>query len=313
MNNVLSNEALMKQMSAIQKAGNDVTLRDDNARAFFLDAVATAGTIGKLYKHFAKSGTGSLDKLGVKKRTLKLHQGINTPDTGTDIAEEGTVPFTLVPVYMDTWISNSNTFYTARTRGQDVRQALLSLMQQQFAADLQDLAFNGDSDSTDAFVKLNDGYIKLAKNSAVVKKESAALPTIQELTAATAEIEPKYLRQGTFKFFMSQTTATNYVVELQNRNTPLGDAVLVDGALRNIGGFGVEVVESMANDVILFTPYENLAVVSGLSVTLTTAAQDSRAVAKQATYHFMLDDVDFVIREPKALGYFGLTEQAPEG
>ena len=87
----------------------------------------------------------------------------------------------------------------------------------------------------------------------------------------------------------------------------LGDAVLVDGALRNIGGFGVEVVESMENNVILFTPYENLAVVSGLTVTLTTAAQDSRAVAKQATYHFMMDDVDFIIREPKALAYFGLT------
>lgn len=304
MENVLSNEVLLKQMQAITKAGNDVTLRDDNARAFFLDAVATAGTIGKLYHHFAKSGTGSLDKLGVKKRTLKKHLGMNTEDTGTDIKEEDTVKFNLVPVYMDTWISNSNTFYTARTRGQDVRQALLSLMQQQYAADLQDLAFNGDEASEDAFVKLNDGYIKLAKDSAAVKVEGESLPTIQELTAKTAEIEPKYLRQGTFKFFMSQATAINYVVELQNRNTSLGDAVIVNGQLTNIGGYGVEVVESMANDVILFTPYENLAVVSGLSVTLTTAAQDSRAVAKQATYHFMLDDNDFVIREPKALGYF---------
>ncbi|MGM0152511.1 hypothetical protein IGK30_000305 [Enterococcus sp. AZ178] len=312
MTNVLSNETLIKQMNAILKAGNNVTLREDNARAFFLDAVATAGTIGKLFVHFAKSGTGSLDKLGVKKRTLKKHLGINTEDTGTDIKEEDTVPFSLVPVYLDTWIENSNTFYTARTRGQDVRQALLSLMQAQYAADLQDLAFNGDESSSDVFVKLNDGYIKMAKASAEVKVEGAKLPTIQELTAATARIEPKYLRQGTFKFFMSQATATNYVVELQNRNTALGDAVLVDGALRNIGGFGVEVVESMENNVILFTPYENLAVVSGLTVTLTTAAQDSRSVAKQATYHFMLDDIDFIIREPKALAYFGI-DATPEG
>ena len=59
MTNVLSNETLIKQMNAILKAGNNVTLREDNARAFFLDAVATAGTIGKLFVHFAKSGTGS--------------------------------------------------------------------------------------------------------------------------------------------------------------------------------------------------------------------------------------------------------------
>lgn len=302
----MDNQTLMKQMHSIQKAGNNVTLRDDNARAFWLDQIAQAGTLPKLGTYFALSGTGSIDSLGVKARTLKKHQGAATTADGTDIAEEGSVPFTLTPLYLDTWIENSNTFYTARTRGQDVRQALLTLMQQQYAADTQDLAFNGDEASEDAFLKLNDGFVKQAKafgaDAGFSKLDADKLPTIQELTAYTAQIEPRYLRAGQYHWFMSQGTAIHYVNELQDRNTGLGDATIVNGTLTNLGGYSVEVVEGLDNDVILFSTYENLTLVTGLNVTLTTAAQDSVAVAKQATYHFMLEDVDFVIRNKKMVG-----------
>ncbi|MFK4917169.1 MULTISPECIES: phage capsid protein [Lactococcus] len=302
----MKNEDLLKQMAAITKAGNNVTLRDDNARAFVMDMTGSQATLAKLFVHFAKSGTGTIDKLGVKRRNLKLHQGTNTTPAGTDIKTEKSVKFTLTDLYLDTWIENSNTFYTARTRGQDVRQALLSLMQSQFGADLQDLAFNGDEDSDDPFLKLNNGFIKQAKTDAAVKVEGNALPTIQELTTkVVGKIESKYLN-STFKWHMSNATAAHYVAEIQNRETVLGDSAIVNGTLTNIAGYGVEIVDSMDNDVLLFTPYENLANVLGLDVTLTTAVQDSTSVAKQATYHFMLSAVDFIIRENNMIGYVGL-------
>lgn len=302
----MKNEDLIKQMAAITKAGNNVTLRDDNARAFVMDMTGSQATLAKLFVHFAKSGTGTIDKLGVKRRNLKLHQGTNTTPVGTDIKTEKSVKFTLTDLYLDTWIENSNTFYTARTRGQDVRQALLSLMQSQFGADLQDLAFNGDEDSDDPFLKLNNGFIKQAKADAAVKVEGNTLPTIQELTTkVVGKIESKYLN-STFKWHMSNATAAHYVAEIQNRETVLGDSAIVNGTLTNIAGYGVEIVDSMNNDVLLFTPYENLANVLGLDVTLTTAVQDSTSVAKQATYHFMLSAVDFIIRENNMIGYVGL-------
>lgn len=314
MTNVLSNETLIKQLNAITKAGNNVTLRDDNARQFILDTVASSTTLAKLGSYFAKSGAGSIDKLGVKKRTLKLHQGINTKPDGTNIAEESSVPFRLVAVYMDTWIENSNTFYTARTRGQDVRQALLTLMQQQYAADLQDLSFNGDESSTDAFLKLNDGFIKQAKETAKGKHIGLdTLPTIQELTGFTADIADKDIN-STFKWVMSRATNLHYVAEVQNRQTNLGDTTIVGGVLTNIAGYDVEVVDNYPRNVILFTPMENLTVVHGLNVTLTTASQDYAAVAKQATYHFLLDDKDFVIRNTDMLVYIDVkTDTTPEG
>lgn len=302
----ITNEELMKQMGAIQKAGNNVTLVADNARAFVMDAVSSSATLAKLFVYFAKSGTGQIDKLGVKRRTLKEHKGTATTATGTTIAEESDVPFTLKAVYLDTWIENSNTFYTARTRGQDVRAALLSLMQEQYAADLQDLAFNGDEASSDGFLALNDGYIKQAKTLAVVNYGSlSALPTIPELTAYTGEFEDKYVN-GTFSWIMSRATGLHYVAAIQNRQTNLGDATIINGQLSNIAGYNVEIVDNMQNNVILFTPLQNLTVVSGLNVTLQTASQSETAIAKQSTYHFMLTDNDFVIREKNMLGYFAL-------
>ena len=298
----LTNEEILKQFKEVMKAGNDVTLREDNARAFLLDAVANADTLNKLYHHFAKSGTGSIDKLGVKTRTLKTHKGTNTTPDGTDIKEENEVKFTLASLYLDTWISNSNVIYTSRTRGQDVRQALLGLMQKQFAADVQDLAFNGDEASTVDFLKQQDGYIKLAKNNAGVKHSFKGLPAIQKMTEVTGEIESKYLNDQ-YKWFMSRATNMHYVAEVQNRQTNLGDATIVNGKLTQISGFDVEIVDSMDNNVILFTSYENLTVVLGMEVTLTTAAQDSASVAKQASYHFLMEDIDFVIREDKAIAY----------
>lgn len=300
--NVLSNETILKQMAAIQKAGNNVTLRDDNARAFVLDVVSSSTTLSKLHTHYANSGTGSIDKLGVKRRTLKQHKGTSTEPTGTDIAVEDDVKFILSELYLDTWIENSNTFYTARTRGQDVRQALLSLMQAQFSADTQDLAYNGDEADPDAFLKLNDGFIVQAKANAAVKHSFTKLPKIQTLTKITGEFQDKYIN-STFVWHMSRATNAHYVAEIQNRQTNLGDATIVNGVVDKINGYPVEVVDNMKNGVILFTPFENLATVWGLNVTLTTAAQDSASVAKQATYHFMKEDVDFVIRENNMIAY----------
>ena len=298
----MTNEMILKQFQEVTKAGNDVTLRDDNARAFILDAVGNADTLAKLYHHFATSGTGTIDKLGVKSRRTKTHKGINTTPDGTDVADEDSVAFTLLQLYLDAWIKNDNVFYTARTRGQDVRQAITSLMQKQFAVDIQDLGFNGDTTSLDDFLKQKDGFIKKAKANAASTHSYTKLPRIQTLTKITGELESKYVN-STFKWFMSRATNLNYVAEVQNRQTNLGDATIQNGVITMIAGYEVEIVDNMENDVILFTPYENLAVVFGFEVKYVTAGSDSTAVAKQATYHFLLQSADFVIREDKAIAY----------
>lgn len=305
---------LLEQLQKATNSGNAVTLRDDNARAFMLDAVNTASVIPKLFHHFAKSGTGSIDKLGVKRRTLREHKGIQTTPDGIDIKEEGTVPFQIVKMYVDSWIENDNVVYTAATRNQDVRVALTSLMQKQFMTDVQDLAFNGDESSSSPFFKLNDGFIKLAKQQAATEAvlEGAELPTIQELTEFTGNI-PEELLNDTFKWHMSLATSLHYVNEIQNRQTPLGDSAIVDGKLSNLGGFGVQVVENMKKDVIIFTPTNNLAIVFGYTVKFETAPRDAMAVAKQATYHFMENDIDFIIREAKMVGYIEKKIGTPEG
>ncbi len=99
MNPLNTTEMLQKQMAALQKA-NNVTLPKDDGRAFMKDVVALRAIhSNKLFFNPAKSPLGAIDMLGVKKRQLRLHQGLNTTPDGADHVIERTVPFALAPVY----------------------------------------------------------------------------------------------------------------------------------------------------------------------------------------------------------------------
>lgn len=303
MNPLNTTEMLQKQMDNIKKS-NNVTLPADDGRAFMQDVVASGSTLAKLNYYAAKSANGAIDMLGVKKRRLKLHQGINTTPDGTDHVEERTVPFSLVPVYTDAWFENDNVYYTARSRGQNVEDIIASMIQQQFGADLQDLAFNGDKSSSDAFIKLDDGFLKLARtNVDTIKHDVTGAIKIADLQVVPPKVAPEQLRAGTFVWVMGRGTHTALQAEVIARPTALGDAVLVNGVLTRLHGYDIEVVDHIVEDTVLFTPLENLTVVTGFDVQYSRTGEGPEAMAKQATYHFVLSSVDFVIRTPKALVY----------
>lgn len=296
-------EMLQKQMESIKKS-NNVTLPADDGRAFMQDVVASGETLKKLYYYPAKSANGAIDMLGVKKRRLKLHQGINTTPDGTDHAEERTVPFALTPVYTDAWFENDNVYYTARSRGQNVEDIIASMIQQQYGADLQDLAFNGDKSSADTFIKLDDGFLKLARTNAdTIKHDVTGAIKIADLQVVPIKVAPEQLRVGKYVWIMGRGTHTALQAEVIARTTALGDAVLVNGLLSKLHGYDIEVVDHIVEDTVLFTPLENLTVVTGFDVQYSRTGEGPEAMAKQATYHFVLSSVDFVIRTPKALVY----------
>lgn len=301
-----TNTDLIKQLATIKKS-NDVRLPADDARAFMLDATGKSSLLSKLVPHFAMSATGQLDELGVKSRQIREHLGTATTPGSRDSKLERGIPFALTAVYWDEWISNSNVVYTAQMRGQNVRQALLTLIQSQFGADIQDLAINGDTDSVDPFLSIKDGFLKKAEAAAVNKKvDYTAVPTVTDLTQFTKNYEDKYVSMD-FKFIMNRATYLDLVSAVQARTTQVGDTAFVEGKLTAIAGYGIEVVEHMPANVILHTPLANLKPVFGYDVQLKSVGDDSLAIAKDATYHFMLSSVDFVILQPKALGYIEYT------
>lgn len=311
MNPLNNTEMLQKQMESIKKS-NNVTLPEDDGRAFMEDVVASGETLKKLNYHPAKSSTGKIEMLGVKKRRLKEHKGINTTPDGTDHKEERSVPFALTPVYTDAWFENSNVYYTARSRGQNVEDILARMIQDQFSADLQDLAFNGDKSSSDEFIKLDDGFLKLAKtNVDTIKHDVTGDIEIADLQTVPVKVAPEQLRVGTYVWVMGKGTHTRLQAEVIARPTALGDAVLVNGVLTRLHGYDIELVDHIVDDAVLFTPLENLTVATGFDVEYSRTGEGPEAVAKQATYHFVLSSVDFIIRTPKALVYIGADAVTP--
>lgn len=303
-------ELLQKQMEDLKKA-NDVTLPPDEGRAFMRDVIGSANTLRKLFFYQADSPVGKIEALGVKRRQMRVHQGLDTEPTGTDHVEERNVPFALVPVYTDAWFKNSNVYYTARSRGQNVEDIIAEMIQGQFGADIQDLAYNGDVASGDAFLEINDGFLKQARTNAnTIKHKVTGNIKVADLQAVPTKVAREQLRAGTFMWQMGAGTHASLQAEILQRPTPLGDAVLVDGILTKLHGYEIELVDHIEDDAVLFTPLENLTVVTGFNVQYQRTGQGDRAVAKQGTYHFVLSDVDFVIRTPKALVYIGA--DAPE-
>lgn len=311
MNPLNTTEMLQKQMESIKKT-NDVTLPVDDGRAFMEDVVASGDTLKKLYYYPANSATGSIEMLGVKKRRLKKHKGINTTPDGTDHVEEREVPFVLTPAYTDAWFKNDNVYYTARSRGQNVEDIVARMIQEQYGADLQDLAFNGDIASADEFVKLDDGFLKIARTNVDTIKHVLTGPIkMADLQVVPTKVAPEQLRVDTFVWVMGKSTHTALQAEVIARPTALGDAVLVEGKLTRVHGYEIEVVDHIVEDKVLFTPLKNLTVVTGFDVQYSRTGEGPEAVAKQATYHFVLSSVDFIIRTPKALVYIEGQEETP--
>lgn len=303
---------MLADLEAIKKANSSVTLPEDVGRAYMQDVVAQGTTLAKLFSYPAKSPIGKMDMLGIKKRNLKEHRGLDTEPTGSNLTEERSVPFALKPVYTDTWLKNSDVYYTALSRGQDIETTISSMIQQQFGADLQDLAFNGDEDSADEFEKLQDGFLKLARENAdTIKHDVTGVVKVADLQKVPVKVAREQLRAGRFVWIMGAGTHAALQAEVMERETAKGDAVLIDGELAKLHGYSIELVDHIEEDVVLFTPLDNLAVVTGFDVQYDRTSAGDRAVAKQGTYHFVLSSVDFVIRTPKALVYIGADAVTP--
>jgi len=136
-----------------------------------------------------------------------------------------------------------------------------------FGNDSNDLVWNGDDASSDPFISINDGYLKLLQNSQNSDITDVDL-TAAGVTTGTAAMQEllqnmpdKFLGRTDHVFWAAVTFAQKYAEEVSARETQLGDQVLIQGfpALRY---FGIPLVPethiaSAARRLIL-TPTSNL-------------------------------------------------------
>lgn len=197
-------------------------------------------------------------------------------------------------------------FMKENKKAKNINSVLARLFAQQFVNDTVDLGFNGDESSSDEFLNINDGWVTIAENDTNTHKvDNAGLTSKMKLfSAMLADVPSKYFQlyqkedKNLLKILVSPTVNREYKEELQQRNTALGDSLLVNG--RNVLYDGHEIVPVgyLPDNVQMVTPLKNLAygVYGG-------GFEVYHDVVPRKTRHeyTLLADFDFEIHNPDAL------------
>jgi HK97 family phage major capsid protein len=121
------------------------------------------------------------------------------------------------------------------------QQTVLDKLAERIRIDIEDVMLNGDTASLDSFLAERDGVLKLTTSN-IVNNGGAALDavTFNEMVQALPDKFKRVLDR--YKFYVSHNKALQYMMQVAQRQTGLGDAVLVGGNGVNFAPFGIPMV-----------------------------------------------------------------------
>lgn len=123
--------------------------------------------------------------------------------------------------------------------GQSFEAHILRAIAVKVAEDLEELALWGDKASSDAYLALQDGWMKRA--SLHVFDNLDAGFTANTVTNGLLMLPPKYLRNmGQMKAFVGLRNTLRYAQFLASRSTAMGDAAIQGNIPMRAAGIGVE-------------------------------------------------------------------------
>lgn len=207
-----------------------------------------------------------LDSLEVNKRSMR-RQKENQENAATGTVTTSQRRLDAIGVIMPYDITFQ--FMKENLEGAGINTTLAKLFAQQFANDTVDLAFNGDeTKSSDDFLSINNGWLKIAAGDAGTHKFDTDLSKDYLNTVfpgILSMIPGKYFQlykdedKSKIKIFCSHAVNRAYKQQLQERNTALGDSVLVSGKNVTYDGFEIYPVGFLPDETLIATPFENLA------------------------------------------------------
>lgn len=248
--------------------------------------------------------TRDLDSLDVNKRALR-RQAENTENAPTGTVSHMRRTLNAVGVIMPYDVTFQ--YMKENIEGENVNTTLAQMFAKQFANDTVELAFLGDESSDDNFIKINNGWLKIAKADSATHKFDTEGSTDYLNTVfpgLLSAMPDKYYNLYTeedkskIKIFCSPTVNRRYKQQLQARNTALGDALITGGKNVNYDGFEIVPVAFIPDGIQIVTPYENLVYgIYGQSLEVY-----NQVVPRKTRYEYtLLADFDMEINNPDAL------------
>lgn len=246
-----------------------------------------------------------LDSLDVNKRALRRqNENVSHATSGTTRIRQRRLDALGVIMPYDITFQ----FMKENIEGNNINATLAKLFAQQFANDTVDLAFNGNETLTqDEFLSINNGWVELSKQDEDTHKfdTEGSQDFMGFVFPGLLSMMPsKYFQMYTtednsqIKIFCSHAVNRRYKQQLQERNTALGDAMIVSGHNVSYDGFEIFPVGFLPDDVLIVTPFENL--IYGIFGPGLEVYHDVVARKTRHEYTF-LADFDMEIGNPDAL------------
>lgn len=216
-----------------------------------------------------------IDKVSVGSRVAEPKTQATTTSTRRGISTER-VTITCKQIIVPWEISKET--LARNIEGESFEDHVAKMMATALSNDLEELFITGDTDSTDTFIALADGWAKLASSGGHVY--DAARKDLDDVSDAKTvfgnmirEMPNKFKRnRKDLRFFCGVNVAQDYIDALAARATSLGDKALAERF--TLTPFGIELIEVPMlptnlsyssptysdNSYIILTHYQNLIV-----------------------------------------------------
>ncbi|MDR1648877.1 MAG: hypothetical protein LBR71_01335 [Synergistaceae bacterium] len=195
--------------------------------------------------------------------------------------------------------------------GGNADENIAKMMTDQFGNDLCDLSLNGDTSVTggvtdEKFLKIGDGFVKIAKGSADTHKFNTGGSTDYRgdvFPALLAALPNRYKRRKSeLRFYVSPSVSEAYIRQLAIRETKLGDESLVTGMAQRFSGIQLFECEFMPDDVLILTSNKNLAT----GIFRDVKAERERSARERKTKYTVtmrLDPAKIIWHDALVIGY----------
>ncbi len=247
--------------------------------------------------------TKDLDFIGVASRIIRKGVEATEPAETAGI-QTSKKQLNTVEVILPADISLS--FLEDNIEREGAEDHIARLLAMQFANDLTDLAWNGDTAGTDPFVQIDDGFIKLAKASTGTHKfdtngstdyKGVVFPGMLNMLPNKWKANKAELR-----FYVSPTVAEAYIEQLTTRQTAWADELLQTGNLPQYKGVTIFPVDFIPDDVIVLTLRKNLAIGIQRAFTNERVRQPRKRIIEY-TMTSRVDAAQIVVDDALVIGY----------
>jgi len=289
-------ELLSKSVIATATGGQ---LNAEQSEKFINTVVEQDQFLQKIQTVSMSSKTYQLNTVGVASRIMRKA----TEGTDPGFTQSVTItPKSLVSQEVILPYDITFSFLEENIQKENAEDLINNVFAKAFRNDLLDLAFNGDEASSDPFVQINDGYLKLANaDSTVTDYVIPSVPVYKTVFQEMLALLPNKWKNNPAElcFLVSPDVEELYRGELSNRNTALGDLMVTDYRSAQYSGIDivpVPFVPGGTGQKIILTKYQNLAVGIGRDIRIGKQIQERKRIVEytisaKIDFNYVLGDM----------------------